>query len=487
MPVATTLLFTEILRLGTHFPCTLDSEMLENRERYMTHPDISGPKGLPFVGNLREFAGADRIGNMMRWKAEYGETIHIKLVNRDAYILTNPADIYEVLVKSAHKVHKSPILKKGLTRALGEGLLLSEEDFHKRQRRLTQPAFHTQRITSYADTIVDYGQTMVNSWGDQSQLDVHHEMMTVTMQVIAKVLFDADVSEDADDLGHAITVGIESAMHKITNPMALPDWVPTARNRKTNKVYDLLNTTVNDMIEARRQTMEDKGDLLSMLLLSTDENGERMNDKQVRDEAMTLFLAGHETTANALTWALYLLSENPDIREKLVTEIDTVIGQRRATLTDLKQLTYTQQVIKEAMRLYPPAWILTRIVQEPFELSKFTAQPNNIMIVSQYLTHRDPQYWENPNQFDPSRWTPEAENDHTKFAYFPFGGGPRVCMGNHFAMMEAQLVLATILQHATVDLAPNTTIIPEPVITLRPLGGLPMTVTLREHEAEPTL
>lgn len=452
----------------------------------MTHSEINGPKGLPFVGNLRDFAGPDRIQNMQDWKAEYGETIKLKLVNRTAYILTNPADIYEVMVKSANKVHKSPILKKGLKRALGDGLLLSEDDFHKRQRRLAQPAFHTQRIANYADTIVEYGQMMVAGWTDDVQLDMHTEMMTVTMQIIAKVLFDADVSQSAHNLGDAITYGIEAAMHKITHPLSLPDWVPTPRNLKSNQVYDLLNTTIDDIIEARRGTMEDKGDLLSMLLLSTDENGDQMDDKQVRDEAMTLFLAGHETTANALTWALYLLSENPDIREKLMAEVDAVLGDRRATLDDLKHLTYTEQVIKEAMRLYPPAWILTRIVQEPVALSSFTAQPDNILIVSQYLTHRDPQFWDDPEAFDPSRWTPENEKSQEKFAYFPFGGGPRVCIGNHFAMMEAQLLLATIMQGTALDLVSGTTVEPEPVITLRPQGGLPMTVHVREKSNIPT-
>jgi len=450
----------------------------------MTTPSLNGPKGLPFIGNLRDFAGEERIHNLTRWKAEYGDTIPLKLVNQQAYVLTNPEDVYQLLVKSAHKVHKSPIFKRVLTRAIGEGLLLSEEDFHKRQRRLTQPAFHMQRIASYADTIVDYGQQMVARWDDKSQLDMHHEMMTVTMQIIAKVLFDADVSQDANNLGDAITVGIESAMFRMTHPMALPSWIPTSRNRQENHAYDVLNAKIDEIIEGRRQTMEDKGDLLSMLLLSTDEDGEQMNDKQVRDEAMTLFLAGHETTANALTWTLYLLSQHPDILETLCQEVDAVLGTRRATMDDLKSLTYTEQVIKEAMRLYPPAWIMTRIVLEPIELSKLTAQPDDILIVSQYLTHRDPQYWDNPEAFDPSRWTPEAEKQHKKFAYFPFGGGARVCIGNHFAMMEAQLLLATILQHTTADLVTGTTVTPEPVITLRPEGGLPMIVNLREREME---
>ncbi len=446
----------------------------------MQNQVIDGPKGLPIIGNLRAFSGSDRIQNMLDWKAKYGDTIKIQLVNQPAYIITNPEDVYEIMVKSAHKVHKSPILKKWLTRAIGEGLLLSEEDFHKRQRRLAQPAFHMQRISSYADIIVDYGEQMVETWGNNQQLDMHESMMTLTMQIIAKVLFDADVSQDAHDLSEAITIGIESAMHKITHPITMPEWIPTPANRRTDQAYALLNGTIEDIINDRRQTMEDKGDLLSMLLLSVDEDGERMNDKQVRDEAMTLFLAGHETTANALTWTFYLLSQNPDVLEKLLAEIDTVVGNRRATMADLKQLTYTEMVLKEAMRLYPPAWILTRLVKEPIELSSFTAQPNDILIVSQYLTHRDPQLWENPDVFDPQRWTPEAEKSRPKFSYFPFGGGPRVCIGNNFAMMEGQLLLATLLQRYTAELQPNTTVTPEPVITLRPFAGLPMILKKRE-------
>jgi len=449
----------------------------------MENPTVTGPKGLPFIGNLNDFAGDNRIANLRQWQEEYGDTIQLNLLTRTAYVLTNPDDIYEVLVKSAHKLHKSPIFKRNLRRALGEGLLLSEEDFHKRQRRLTQPAFHMQRIASYADTIVDYGNLMLDSWENNTEADIHEEMMTVTMQIIAKVLFDADVSADAHDLGEAITIGIESAMFHMTHPITLPQWMPTPRNIKTNQAYDLLNVTINDIIESRRATMEDKGDLLSMLLLSQDENGEQMSDRQIRDEAMTLFLAGHETTANTLTWTLYLLSEHPEIRETLLAEIDSVLGDRRATMDDLNNLTYTEQVIKESMRLYPPAWIGTRIVKdEAVTLSKVTAEKDTILIFSQYLTHRDPQLWDNPETFDPSRWTPEAEKSRHKFAYFPFGGGPRVCIGNHFAMMEAKLLLATILQRTTVDLVAGTEVIPEPVITLRPTGGLPMTIKQRQRE-----
>jgi cytochrome P450 len=448
----------------------------------MKNSKPTGSKGLPIIGNLREFAGTNRLHHLKEWKETYGDRIHIKLLGRDAYILTNPDDVYHVLVRNAKKVHKSPLLKRGLTSVLGTGLLLSEDDFHKRQRHLVQPAFHMQRIANYADAIVDYGELMVQSWHDNQQVDMHEAMMTVTMKIIAKVLFDTDVSKDAHDLEQAITVGIEAVMNKITHVVTIPDWIPTPANRRAMAAFKLLDQKIDDIINSRRQTMEDKGDLLSMLLLSEDDNGESMTDSQVRDEAMTLFLAGHETTAIALTWTLYLLSQHPDILQKLQQEVDTVLGNRRATLDDLKQLTYTNMVVKESMRFYPPAWITTRIVMEPIVFDTFTAEIGNLLVLSPYLTHHDPALWENPSTFNPQRFTKEAEKEHHKFAYFPFGGGPRVCIGNHFAMMEIQLLLVTILQQYTADLAPNADIQPEPVLTLRPLNGMPMILRKRHLE-----
>ncbi len=448
----------------------------------MANTTPPGPKGLPIINNLREFAGKDRIHHLTTWKETYGDTVYFKILSRDAYLLTAPDDVYKVLVKEAKKVNKSPLLKRGLTRVLGNGLLLSEDDFHKRQRRLTQPAFHMQRIANYADTIVDYGEKLVQSWDDDKQIDMHEEMMTLTMQIIAKVLFDADVSQDAQNLGNAITVGIEAVMKKITNVMSIPEWIPTPANRRAVEAFDLLDVTINDIIASRRETMEDKGDLLSMLLLSEDDDGERMTDEQVRDEAMTLFLAGHETTANALTWTFYLLSQHPDILHQLQEEVDRVLGNRRATLEDLKQLTYTEMVIKESMRLYPPAWITTRIVVEPIEFDTFTANAGDLLVMSPYLTHKDPALWDNPEQFDPLRFTEEAEKLRHKFAYFPFGGGPRVCIGNHFAMMEAQLLLATIIQHYTADLVPHAVVVPQPLVTLRAQYGMQMILRQRQPE-----
>lgn len=445
----------------------------------MENKTIDGPKGLPILGNVREFSGSSRMQHLQAWKKTYGDTVHLKMLGRDTYLITNPDDVYTMLVKNASKLHKSPLFKKALDPILGQGLLLSEDDFHKQQRRLAQPAFHMQRIASYADTIVDYGTQLLDSWDNKSQVDMHHDMMTVTMRIIGKVLFDADVSKDAHELGGAITIGIDATMHRISHLIKLPLWVPTPQNRQYQAIIKLLNDTINTIVNERRHTTEDRGDLLSMLLLFEDEDGNRMTDKQVKDEAMTLFLAGHETTANALTWALYLLAQHPDIRAKHLEEVDRVLGQRRATMDDLKQLTYTEMIIKETMRLYPPAWIMTRIVQAPFELSKVTPQVNNMLIISPYLVHRDPNLWDNPEVFDPERFTPEAEKERPKFAYFPFGGGPRVCIGNHFAMMEAQLLLATLSQQITADLVPNVEVTPDPSVTLRPRDGLQMILNPR--------
>ncbi|MBZ0291888.1 MAG: cytochrome P450, partial [Anaerolineae bacterium] len=258
-------------------------------------------------------------------------------------------------------------------------------------------------------------------------------------------------------------------------------WVPTPANRRRANAVAVIDSKVQSMINQRRATGEDKGDLLSMLLLSeNEEDGTRMNDKQVRDEAMTLFLAGHETTANALSWALYLIAQHPEVEAKLIEEVDRVLGRRAATVSDLRQLTYTDMVIKEAMRLYPPAWIFTRMALEDFELGMYTIPKGSIILMSPYAMHRHPDYWEHPTEFQPERFHAGWENEVPKYAYVPFGGGPRICIGNSFATMEANLVLATIMQHSTLSLVPNRTTTPEPLITLRPNPGIDMQIKLRD-------
>ncbi len=444
-----------------------------------------GPEGDFIFGNIRQFA-ADRLRFVTENHEKYGNLVHAQFFNRDVYLLYNPDDIHYVLVKAADKFHKTPLLKKATQMALGNGLLLSEDAFHKRQRKLAQPAFHLQRIANYADVMVAYTERMLDGWQQGEQRDIHHEMMKLTMEIVAKTLFDADVSQETDSIGEAITTAIELASARMGRPFALPLWIPTPNNTASKRAVAVVDERIQRIIAERRANPEDQGDLLSMLLLAKDEEtGDFMNDKQVRDEAMTLFIAGHETTANALAWTLYLLAQHPDVEAKLMAELDTVLAGRSATMQDMRQLTYTDMVVKEAMRLYPPAWIIARSAMEDLEIGGYPIAEGSVIMISSYALHRDPQYWDEPERFMPERFAAGWDDRVPRYAYIPFGGGPRVCIGNSFATMEAVLCLATIMQRCTLSLLPGQHITPEPLITLRPDPAIEMRIQIRERELLP--
>lgn len=438
-----------------------------------------GPTGLPLLGNIHSLQN-DSLGFIVNNRDQYGDIVFFRVGPRRVYQLNNPEYIQYVLVKHPEKFHKSPVLKNATKDSIGQGLLTSDGDLHKRQRKLVQPAFHHKRIAAYADVMVQYTDEMLADWQDGEQLDIAHEMMLLTMRIVAKTLFDADISDEADAIGAAITTGLEATMKRISRPLQLMNKLPTATNRKRQAALNLIESTIMRIINERRASGEDKGDLLSMLLMAVDEeDGGQMTNKQVRDEAMTLFIAGHETTANVLAWTFYLLAQHPEVEQRLTADIHAVLGTRQPSLTDLHQLPYLEMVIKESMRLYPPAWITTREVQETFELGGYTIPQGSLVMTSLYALHHDPRYWDDPEHFNPERFSAENEEGIPKYAYFPFGGGPRVCVGNQFAMMEAQLVLATILQCVHLSLVAGQEIIPDPLITLRPKNGIQMRVSRR--------
>lgn len=436
-----------------------------------------GPKGLPLLGNIRNLR-RDRLDFIITNRDTYGDIVFYRIGPRRVYQLNNPEYVQYVLVKHPEIFHKSSSLKRATKQAIGQGLLTSDGELHKRQRKLVQPAFHHNRISAYADVMVRHTNKMLANWIDDQQLDIAHEMMSLTMQIVGKTLFDADVSEDADSIGAAITTGLEATMERMTRPTQIFEKLPTPTNRKRREAFQLLDDTIMGIINERRAGGKDKGDLLSMLLMSEDEEtGDQMNNKQVRDEVMTLFIAGHETTANALAWTFYLLSQHPEVEERLVTEIQDVLAGRDPTLADLQRLPYILMVIKESMRLYPPAWITTREAQESFELGGYTIPKGSLVMTSTYAIHRDPRFWDKPEQFDPERFSSQNEAQIPKYAYFPFGGGPRVCVGNQFALMETQLVLATVLQQYHLSLMEGQQIVPQPLVTLRPKYGIKMSVS----------
>lgn len=448
----------------------------------MASQTIPGPKGRLFLGNLREFQ-ADTLG-FLRNLSRYGDLTMFRFGPFPAHYISHPDYIHQVLVSDAAKMHKSRTLKREFRRVTGEGIFISDGEFWKKQRKQVQPAFHSKRIGAYADVIVDYAQQMVSQWHSGQTREAHADMVGLTMRVIAKTLFDAEMDTEVSEISSAITQILEVVNKNTTSLLTAPHWVPTADNRKLKAGVARLDALIHRFIDERRQSGEDKGDLLSMLLLARDEEGRGMTDKQVRDEAMTLFGAGHETTAVTLSWALYLLSQHPEAAARLRAEVDSVLGSRRAALDDLGKLTYTEMVIKEAMRLYPPAWGTSRELIDDITIGGHTIKKGNVIIMSFQALHRDPRWWTEPDRFLPERFAPENEKSLHKFAYLPFGAGPRVCIGNAFAMMEAKLVLATIAQHFDWTLAPGHRVVAERVFTLRPKDGVRLVLHTRQPVAQ---
>jgi cytochrome P450 len=448
------------------------------------HPTASafppGPKGLPVVGHLFAFR-RDPIGLLQRLARDYGDLVYFRVGPQDVFLLNHPESIQNVLV-----THQRNFMKgRGLERAkvfLGEGLLTSEGEFHRRQRRLAQPAFHKQRVAGYGTIMAEYAVRTREHWQEGATVDVAQEMMRLTLAIVGKTLFDADVEAEATEVGVALTTVMEGWSRLMSLFYDLLRRLPLPSNRRTEQGCDRLNATVLRLISDRRASGEDRGDLLSMLLLAQDEEGDSggMTDQQVRDEAMTLFLAGHETTANALTWTWYLLAQHPAVESQLHAELDAVLAGRVPTTEGVPQLRYTRMVLAESMRLYPPAWVIGRRVLNDYEILPYTIPANSLLLMSPYVMHRDPRYFPDASVFDPQRWTPEAQAERPKFSYFPFGGGPRQCIGEAFAWMEGVLLLAILAQHWQLRLVPGHPVEPRPLITLRPKYGMRMVLERRQ-------
>jgi cytochrome P450 len=440
-------------------------------------------------GNARQFT-ADPLGMMVK-AANMGRIVRMRFLTETAFMLREPEDIKWVLVDN-HRNYLKGRGTQALQPILGYGLLTSEDDLHQRQRRLVQPAFHRQRIASYAEVISRFAGDHIEAWHDGQEFDLHEEMMRLTMEIVAQCLFDVDVSGHASNLGEAITKLVEGFDFSRVGPVGqFIDRFDLARQRRRNEVLAVLEGLIYDMIRARRTEGVDHGDLLSMLVLGEGEDAgisdaeQRMSDRQARDELLTLFLAGHETTALAVTYAFYLLSHNPKVEATLVAELNGLLGEPGSTdvrlpgWEDLPKLEYTRRVFSEAMRLYPPAYATARIARHDDEIAGCHIPAGSTLIVSQYVTHRDSRFWPNPERFDPDRFSPEAEAARPKFAYFPFGGGPRRCIGEPFAWMEGELLVAALAHRY--HLIVKHGYVPElqPLVTLRPKDGMPVTVHKR--------
>jgi cytochrome P450 len=414
-----------------------------------------------------------------RLARDYGDVAGIRVLNFGTIFINHPDTIEEVLVTNARKYTKGRVLRAN-RHVFGEGLLTSEGEFWLRQRRLAQPAFHRARIASYAATMVEYTQRMLEGWQEGEELDAHQEMMRLTLQIVGKTLFDADVERDAQDVGKSLEMLLEIGAN-FRRTIFVPHWIPTPTNLRMKREVAQIEKILYRIIAERRASGRDAGDLLSMLLAAQDEDGTRMTDKQLRDETITLFLAGHETTASTLSWAWWLLAQNPAVEAKLHAEMDTVLAGRAPTLDDLPNLSYTAHVITEVLRLYPAAWGLARLVVEPHEVAGYPVTKGMGVAMAQWVVHRDPRWYDEPEKFQPERWEGDLLRRLPRFAYFPFGGGPRQCIGNTFALMEAALVLATIAQKFRLRLVAHHRVVPLASITLRPRHGVRVTLE-RRHQ-----
>jgi cytochrome P450 len=449
-----------------------------------------GPRGHLLLGVVREFS-EDTLGFMLRLPA-YGDFVSYRFGPFMAYSANHPDLFHQILVTDADKFTKDRVTRNVLSEIVGNGLLLSDGDFWKRQRKLVQPAFHSRRIGAYADIIVNFTHDMHDRWHEGDVLSIDHEMVALTMRVISKTLFDADVSEEAREISEAVTEATWVINHRFNAIFPTPHWLPVKDNRIMGRSVKHLDAVIQRFIDERRVSGEDKGDLLSMLLMAHDEDtaessrfGGQMTDKQVRDEAMTLFGAGHETTSNGLTWAMYLISQHPEVEAKLTAELDSVLCGRAPTLDDLPNLPYTDMIFKEALRLYPPAFAAVRETAEDMTLAGYPVQKGRLVMLNFFAVHRDPRFWDEPEHFNPERFSPENEKQIPRYAYLPFGAGPRVCVGNMFAMMEARLILATVFQHWRLSLAPGHIVEPQRVFTLRAKYGMKLVPHLRQPQPEP--
>lgn len=437
-----------------------------------------GPRRVPLAGLLHYRRGP--LPFFQNLALQYGAISYFKLGPQPAFFLNHPELIREVLVTNNQNFMKGLALQRA-KRLLGDGLLTSEGEFHRRQRRLSQPAFHRARIASYADVMTSYAVRMRARWRDGEILDLSEEMMRLTLAIVGKTLFDADVESDSGEVGEAMNV-VMNLFNTITLPFfELLQKLPLPQLRRFDSARAQLDLIIYRMIAERRASGKDRGDLLSMLLLAQDEesNSGQMTDTQLRDELMTIFLAGHETTANALTWTWYLLSQNLDAEAKLHAEIDEVLGSRLPAFDDVARLRYTEMVLAESMRLYPPAWAIGRMSLNDCEIGGYWVPKGALVLMSQYVMHRDARYFPDPLRFDPERWTTAAREARPQFSYFPFGGGPRRCIGEGFAWMEGVLLLATLAQQWQLRLATHQVVALRPVITLRPKHGMRMKLLRR--------
>lgn len=440
---------------------------------------LPGPKGTRVMGVMREF-NRDALGFIERMQRDYGDMVWTRFLYVPALFLYHPDEIEYVLTTNAKNFRKALTLRSNFfQRLVGNGLLTSEGEEWKRQRRLSNPAFHRERVATYASTMVDYTKRLISCWREGERHDMHRDMMRLTLEIVVRCLFSADVSHDVDHVGAILSEMVKPFASQATLKWILNNRLPTPEHIRFHRLARKIDHVVYRIIAERRASGKDEGDLLSMLLAAHDEDGSSMSDEQLRDEVMTLFLAGHETTALTLAWTWYLLGKNPEAEKKFHAEVDEVLGDRDATFADLPRLKFTEQIVKESMRLYPPAYGLGREAMNDCEVSGYPVPAGTQVFMFQWVTHRDARFFDEPQEFKPERWTAEFEARLPKYAYFPFGAGPRACIGASFAMMEMIMVLVTIAKKFRLELVRDHPVEVFPAMSLRPKDGVKVIIKTR--------
>jgi cytochrome P450 len=443
-------------------------------------PTAPGPTGLQM---LRQLGAIQRnpLEFLLHCARAYGDLVQFPVGQLPVYFLNHPDAIKHVLQDNHRNYTKNTVQFNTLALVTGQGLLTSDGDVWLRQRRLMQPAFHRQRVAGFGREMTAAAERMLARWEalpPGTALDVDAEMMTVTLEVVGRTLFSADLSREAGSLVPAVLTALDYIVHRAQTPLAFPLNLPTPRNRRFQAALKTLDAVVYALITERRRTGQARDDVLALLLEARDE-GQGMTDQQLRDEIITLIIAGHETVASALTWTWHLLAQHPECEERLWLEVVSTLAGRLPAVDDLPNLAYTRMLFDEALRLYPPAWLITRRSLAPDRVMGQALPANALVIISPYVIHRHPGFWPDAERFDPLRFAPERQRDLPRFAYLPFGGGPRQCIGNTFALVEGALILAAVVQRFRLRPPPAQSVHVEPLVTLRPKGGLPMTLERR--------
>jgi cytochrome P450 len=442
-----------------------------------TVPVPRGPRGHLLTGNLPEYR-RDPLTFLTECVRTHGDFVPLRLGPYRAVVVNDPRDIEQVLVETTTNYSRY-LLARLSGSLMGKGLFTSEGRLWQRERKLIAPAFHRRAVNEFADVMAATADQVVADWSDGDHIEIMAEMSRITVRNVARTLFGADVAGDAATVADALTVVFDTFQSRLESPYPLPEWVPTRDNRRFALARRRLDETIYRIIGERGKSGAEQSDVLALLMAAQQEDGAVMTDRQLRDEVMALFIGGHEPVAGGLSFLWYLLAQHPEAAARLRAELDDVLGGRPPTLADLPRLPYLEMVVKESLRLYPPAWGFDRRAVRDCEIGGRPVTKGTLVLILQWVLHRDPRHFDRPDEFLPERWDDAMRATLPKYAYLPFGGGPRFCVGNLFAMLQMQLVVGSVAQQVSLTLAPGAAAIPQPSITLRPRGGIRMVVRRR--------